>query len=170
MAKLSSGKIFEGEFKASLKDSCRFYFYRFRDGTSSWGGGEKTRFQAKNICDCLVFDNIGGVLYFVELKSYKGKSVPFSCLRRNQIVELSEAARGARTVSLVIFNMRDVQKTYAVEIDSVVRYMADSERNSFPLSFFEEDGFLISQELKRERYKYGLEELFDGMTELVLDK
>ena len=60
---MSSGKKFETNFKNSVPDN--IFYYRFRDGTSSWGNKacegcpknkQLTRFQSKNICDCEMFD------------------------------------------------------------------------------------------------------------------
>ena len=78
----------------------------FRDGTSSWGNKacegcpknkQLTRFQARNICDCQLFD--GDYLYLLELKSTKGKSLSLNNIRKNQVDDLMAASEYANIVS-----------------------------------------------------------------------
>ena len=78
--KMTSGKRFEKNVKDSIPEE--YFYYRFKDGTSSWGGNDQVRFQARNICDSMLYN--GYNLYLLELKSHKGKSLPLSCIRENQ--------------------------------------------------------------------------------------
>ena len=77
---MNSGKQFEADFKASVPNNA--YYYRLRDGTSSWDKGENTRFQMTNDYDNLIFYN--GTLYLLELKNTKGKSIPFTNFKDKQ--------------------------------------------------------------------------------------
>ena len=86
---MNSGKKFEENFKKSVPENV--FYYRFRDGTSSWDKSSKMRFQAKNICDCMLHD--GEYLYLLELKNHKGKSLPLSAIRQNQVDDLLLAAK-----------------------------------------------------------------------------
>ena len=124
----SAGKDFEQDFIKSVPES--IYHYRFKDGTAAWGEGEKTRFQHQNVCDFLLFD---GRMFLLELKSHKGKSIPFSCIRENQLNELSIAENFSGIIPGMIFNFRDINKTYFVHIRHVYYYYYHADRKSFPL-------------------------------------
>jgi len=86
---MNNGKRFELEIKNSIPSSV--YYYRFRDGTANFSGdkNQNVRFQATNMCDCLLYDSKH--LYFLELKTHKGKSLPLSAIRENQIEQLDKA-------------------------------------------------------------------------------
>ena len=89
------------------------FVYRFKDGTASWSSNQcprckspiesNTRFQAQNICDFMIFNN--PKLYFLELKSTKAKSLPFTAVRENQKKELTTAGRRKNIVSGLIVNL-----------------------------------------------------------------
>lgn len=153
---MNEGKKFEEDFKKSVPSSC--FYYRFKDGTSSWDKGSNTRFQSKNICDCMVYNpNYPDCsLYLFELKSHKGKSIPINCIRANQIEGLLEASK-KRVNCYVIFNMRDINKTYAVIIEDLNNFIETTTRKSIPISFIESVGKFIPQEKKKARWKYNLE-------------
>lgn len=150
---MNAGKSFEQDFIKSVPDTV--YHYRFKDGTAAWGEQERTRFQHSNICDFLLFD---GRLLLLELKSHKGKSIPFSCIRENQLKELSMADNFSGIIPGIVFNFRDVSKTYFVPIRHVYYYIAHADRKSIPLNWVQENGIEIRQELKRVRYRYYIAE------------
>lgn len=150
---MNAGKLFEQDFIKSVPDTV--FHYRFKDGTAGWGEGEATRFQATNICDFLLFD---GRLILLELKSHKGKSIPFSCIRENQLKELSMADNFNGIIPGIVFNFRDVSKTYFVPIRHVYYYITHADRKSIPLNWVQENGIEIRQELKRVRYRYYIAE------------
>ena len=80
---MNIGKIFETEFKNSIPSWC--YYYRLRDGTAAYGGNANMRFQAKNICDCIVIGQ--AFTYFIELKNTNQKSLSLSNIKENQLTE-----------------------------------------------------------------------------------
>lgn len=153
---MNEGKKFENDFKNSVPKHC--FYYRFKDGTGNFAGhkNDNVRFQAKNICDCMVWNSKTSRLYLIELKSHKGKSVPISCIRDNQIKGLLEAREKNINCHIVI-NMRDAEKTYAIPIRAIKRYIDNTNRKSIPISFMEDCGILITQEKKKVNYKYDLE-------------
>lgn len=147
---MNNGKNFEQDFKNSVPDD--WFYYRLIDGTSSWGGNESVRFQAKNICDCLIYN---GQLHMIELKSHKGKSLPINCIKQNQINGLVKAYdKGVN--SWIIVNFSDVEETYVIEIYILYNYIKTTTRKSIPIGFFKEYGYLLQQEKKRTRFKYNL--------------
>ena len=90
MVKKNPGKLFEEDFKKSVPKWC--WLYRFKDGTANFKGekNENVRFQAHNICDFEIMAQ--NSLFLLELKSHQGASIPFSCIRKNQIEEMVKAA------------------------------------------------------------------------------
>jgi recombination protein U len=154
----SAGKSFEQDFKKSVPEDV--FYYRFRDGTSSWDKGEMTRFQQTNICDCMMYD--GNNLYLLELKSHKGRSIPFTCVSEHQVKDLSEVARYVNVNAGMIFNFRDLSQTYYIPIDEIEKFHTAAERKSFPLEFAMQYGVKIKQTILRTRYKYDIKEFLGG--------
>jgi recombination protein U len=153
---LNAGKQFEKDFKDSIPNDV--FFYRFRDGTSSWDKGEMTRFQQSNMCDCMMMYN--GTLYLLELKSDKGKSIPLSCFRDNQIKELSNANNYNHIKSGFIINMRDIEKTYYIGVQSFIAFTETYlDKKSIPVSWLQENGLKIGQVKLKVHYRYNLNEL-----------
>lgn len=152
---MNAGKSFEQDFIKSVPDT--IYHYRFKDGTAGFAGAqnENVRFQAQNICDFLLFD---GRLILLELKSHKGKSIPFSCIRENQLKELSAADNFNSIIPGIVFNFRDINKTYFVPIRHVYYYITHTDRKSIPLDWVQENGTEIKAELKKIHYRYYVKE------------
>lgn len=152
------GKKFEEDFKNSVPKE--LFYYRLIDGTSSWDGGN-ARFQAKNICDCIVMGKEW--LRLIELKSFKGKSFPFGNIDEKNLAKMVEAAykSGSRVEAYIIFNFRDLEKTFVASAREVKWYIENADRKSIPLSWFEDEPRCFSnkipQTLKRTRYSYDLE-------------
>ena len=117
MAK-NSGKVFEQDFRKSLDlDDPDLFFYRFKDGTASWGNQENSfiRFQAKNISDCMIF--FKRYLFIIELKSHKGKSLPFSCIKENQFQEMYNASFKNYVYPILIIFFPDIEECYRFKND-----------------------------------------------------
>ena len=154
----SPGKAFELDFVNSIPESC--YHYRLRDTFSSWQGGECSRFTVSNVCDFIVYTK--GCLYMLELKSHKGKSLPLSCIRPNQIEGLLQAHYKNIRAGLVV-NLRDIEKTFYVPINEIKDYMGKyPAKKSIPLDYLEEKGELIESKKKVTRYSYNLKKFLEG--------
>lgn len=151
MAK-NQGKRFEEDWKNSIPD--KIFFYRFRDGTANFAGtkNENVRFQQKNMCDCLLYDSEN--LFLLELKSTKGKSIPFGNIRQNQLDELVRVSDFSGVYSGFVFNFRDVEKTYFLDANTTFDYIMTADRKSFPIDFVDSKGIQIKQTLLRTRYRY----------------
>ena len=159
---MSSGKKFETNFKNSVPDN--IFYYRFRDGTSSWGNKacegcpknkQLTRFQSKNICDCQLFD--GDYLYLLELKSTKGKSLSLNNIRKNQVDDLMAASEYANIVAGIVVNFADAEQTYFMEIDLVnYWYYEQTERKSIPIAEFKEKCIEIQAKKLKVNYRYDI--------------
>lgn len=151
---MNAGKVFETNFKVSIPED--MFYYRFRDGTGGFDGqkNENVRFQHSNICDCMIFTY--GKLFLLELKSHKGKSLPFKAIRENQIKELKKADEYNDIIAGLVVNFRDIEKTYFVDIKNVLDYMKETDRKSLPLEFFILEGIEIESKKIRVNYRYDI--------------
>jgi recombination protein U len=95
----------------------------------------------------------------LELKSHKGKSLPFSCIRDNQLSELVQATQKGVKAGFIV-NLRDVEKTYYVDAVTMQELINTSERKSIPLEFFETQCIKVFGEKKRTRWRYDILNLF----------
>ena len=150
---MTSGKRFENNFKKSVPDDV--FYYRFKDGTSSWDGGN-ARFQAANICDCMLFKD--GNLFLLELKNHKGKSFPFSCIRDNQLKELCNADKYGTMAGFVI-NFQDVEETYYCRAIHIKKFMELTDRKSIPISWLIDNGIKIQATKLKTNYKYDISKM-----------
>jgi len=158
-----AGKKFEEDFQKSAEKA--MFIYRLRDPGSSFniacGDCPKqiTRFSGKNICDFIAYSN--GTLYLLELKSHKGKSIPFSAIvtseKDKRLEKMADAEKREGVKSYVIFNWRDCgNKTFAMPASLVLDYINNSDRKSIPY-FITENSQEISNRLIRVRYAYDME-------------
>ena len=153
----NEGKRFEEDFKKSIPTD--MFYYRLRDGTSSWGDQANTRFQATNICDYIVFAN--ETLYLLELKSTKGTSIPYTSLRDNQIDGLFDALSKKGDIrAWFVINFREKEETYMLSVVNVKAFMIESTRKSIDYQFIKDNGKLIPQTKKRTRITYDFSNIF----------
>lgn len=156
----NAGKAFEEDFKKSVPEEC--WVYRFKDGTANFSGAknENVRFQAQNICDFMVMarDN----LLLLELKSHAGASIPFSCIRKNQIEEMTKI-KHPKIKAYFILNFRDNERTYAILATDLKEYMNNTERKSVPISWCLENGVEIESQKKKVRFRYNLTKFFNSI-------
>lgn len=149
----NTGKRFEESFRKSVGGE--LFFYRFRDGTSSWGGGEATRFQQTNMCDCEIFD--GERLYLLELKSVTGKSLPFVNIKDHQLNELVEASCYKNIVAGFVIEFSSIDRCFYLSARDMAYYMNNSGRKSIPLSYLESKGLEIEVEKLRVNIRLNIE-------------
>lgn len=163
----NKGKIFEEDFHKSAFTVINID--RLKDPPSSFNikcqGCDKqvSRFSPKNICDFIGYKYPSQ--YYFELKSHKGKSIPFSAIKRNpkdtRLFEMVLKERDNKGVfSFVIFNWRDCgNETYAVKAESVNDFINYEDRKSIPYQWTEDKGIRIPHRLKRVRYSYEVQAL-----------
>lgn len=162
MAKINTGKQFENDFKSSVP--IHVFIYRFKDATGSWQTGvcekcktpiqSNVRFQSSNICDFMLFNYPN--LYFLELKSTKSKSLPFSALRENQKKELTTSGRRKGIRSGLVVNFRDINETYYMSIDMFNDLEEKLTSKSIPVKVFREYAVRIYQEKKQVHFTYNI--------------
>ena len=157
---MNEGKKFEEDFKKSM-DKYNIWHYRLRDSSGSWSNSKGSRFTPKNICDYIAYNN--GGLYLLELKSHKGSSLPFAAISDYQLKGLSSIDYLGIKAYFII-NMRDKEKTYAIEALKIKTYIETSGRKSISISFMESEGVEIKEIKRRTRFEYDVRELLCGYT------
>ena len=154
---MNKGKRFEQNFKASIPKGV--FCYRLRDGTSSWSSTDATRFQATNVCDFILAD--GEYVVLAELKNHKGKSLPLSCIRENQLKELLKADEFVFIRPLIIVNFEDLDECYALSVEWVNDFIELGQRKSISVSDMREYGTEIKCTKKKVNTVYDLSVLFE---------
>lgn len=157
----NAGKIFEEDFADSFPDTV--FIYRLRDTSSSWqgAGNGKSRFTVKNICDFIAYSNISNTLLLLELKSFQGKSCPFSNLKPHQVKSLYIEGQKDGVKAYFILNFRDLEETYAIDAELIYQFWEKAERKSFSIDWCRENGTLIEQEIKVTHFKYKVDKLLN---------
>lgn len=164
MTGINSGKRFEQNWKNSIPKD--IFYYRFRDGSSSWGGNDKVRFQQTNICDCLMFD--GDYLYLLELKSTKGKSLPFNNIKKHQIDDLLWASEYANTICGLVVEFSDLTECYFIEIGRFKAFYDSTNRKSIPIDYLRKNGIKIGTEKKKINSKFDVKKFINDVIESVI--
>lgn len=164
MTGINSGKRFEQNWKNSIPKD--IFYYRFRDGSSSWGGNDKVRFQQTNICDCLMFD--GDYLYLLELKSTKGKSLPFNNIKKHQIDDLLWASEYANTICGLVVEFSDLTGCYFIEIGRFKAFYDSTNRKSIPIDYLRKNGIKIGIEKKKINSKFDVKKFINDVIESVI--
>ena len=108
MAK-DKGKEFEEDLKKSIPPE--YYIERYKDDTAGFYG-------VSNPADYRIYRK--PYLFLFELKSHKGKSLPFSCIRDNQIQGMYKAHLTDGIYAGFIINFRDLEETYYLTVGDVV--------------------------------------------------
>lgn len=158
---LNSGKRFERDFRASIPPNV--WYYRFRDSPASFGQGTQTRFATSNICDCILFGN--SKLFLCELKSHQGKSLPFSCVRPNQIEQMQKAAKFSCIIPTLVVFFPDVERCFAVHIDDWNNLVDASKKKSANIAEIEQAGYEVGVIKLRTNYRLDVQNMMKKLLE-----
>ena len=153
----NTGKKFEEDIKKSIDDTA--FLYRLRDSGGSWQGGNKSRFTPSNICDYILFKS--PKMYLLELKSHKGKSIPYTAIKQlDKLLEVSNRKLENLGVYLLL-NFADLEETYLIEVESVASIRDSKTRKSLSIEDVREYGYKVEQVKKKVRYRYKLLECLE---------
>lgn len=152
---MNSGKRFEQNVKDSIPND--IYIYRFKDGSASWGGNDKVRFQPKNICDFMLYKK--PYLFLLELKSTKGKSLPLSNIKKHQIDDLLEASKHEGIICGLLIEFSDHNTAYFVEISQFESFLEETRRKSLPMDYLAKNGVKIDIQRKKVNIKLNIEKM-----------
>lgn len=164
---MNIGKKFEEDFKNSVPDYA--LFYRLPDAAQSFGGGNSLRFSRKNPFDCLIWNPKRRLLYALELKTVKGKSISFERtygesreIHYHQIQGLNDWNQYDGVICGFIIWFRELEKTIFINIDSFNFLIEEINKKSFnydDLVNSEVQFYVIPQKKKRTRYRYDINAL-----------
>jgi len=160
------GKAFEQNFRKSIPDSDKIYYYRLKDSASSYyGGNQQLRFSQSNIADAFLFHvtEYMNYLLILEFKNHKGKSLPINCIRENQLKEMVEASKKTDVIPLLVVFFSDIERCFSLRIEDVNNYIKTSGRKSIPLEYFEQTAIEIKVTKLRTNYKYNIEEWLNNI-------
>lgn len=155
----NEGKKFEEDLNISISNS-NVFIYRLKDTSSSWNNGQTGRFTSRNACDFISFNPILNKILMIECKSFKGKSISFSNIKTHQVEEMYFYKHKYKVDCYMFFNFRDLEETYALDIDFVREQYLSGARKSISLDFVRNNGFLIKSVRKRVRFTYFLEDFY----------
>ena len=151
-----TGKDFEQQFKKSIPD--KVFCYRLKDSTASFSS-DSTSFAVHNISDFFAFYN--NKLYFFELKCHKGKSLPFNCIRKTQLSEMTKASVYKGIESYLVVNFLDINDyIYIIDMNLVKEEIDKNIRKSLSLDFCKNHGIAIKKYKKRVKEYYSLADFF----------
>ncbi len=101
-------------------------------------------------------------LFLLELKSTKGKSIPFSNFRDKQIEDLIEASEfGIKAGVLIEFS--DIKEVYYLDIATLADYIATADRKSVPITFMQEKGVQASVSLLQVNIRIDVDKLIEDI-------
>ena len=148
----NEGKKFEKHFRGSIPE--HIYHYRLKDDTSGFAG-------IANPCDIFVYRYPS--MFLFELKSHKGKSIPFDAIRKAQWDGLEKASIHKGIYAGVIVNMREYDITFYVSIESLLEFKNTCGKKSMNIDDMKKIGLVVGQTLKRKYYTYNIEDLLKGI-------
>lgn len=162
----NQGKVFENNFRLSIPKTPNVFYYRLKDTASSYyGGNQQLRFSQSNIADSFLLHTNNQFnlthLLILELKRHKGKSLPFSAIRDNQLKEMFEASYYRKVLPFIIVFFSDIERCFALPIQKVVALKQEGSRKSIPLAYFEQQGIEIEVIKLRTNYRYNIEKFLE---------
>lgn len=156
---MNTGKRFENNFKKSVPEN--IFYYRLKDGSSSWGGNDLVRFQTTNMCDSIMFD--GNTFYCLELKSVKGKSLPFKNIKLHQINDLIKCTRYKNVIAGFIIDFSELDECYFIEISDFKMFYDNTIRKSVPIAFARDRGIKIDVTVLKVNKKYNVDKFINSI-------
>jgi recombination protein U len=174
----NAGKKFESAFKKSIPNYC--LVYRLHDPPQSFNKNDGLRFSWKNPCDFFLFDDKNIILYTLELKSTKSKSISFEdinidskqpsrMIHKHQIESLIDYGKFRNVISGFLFNFRDEnicnERTYFQSIQDFMNMYNSLNKRSFnEIDLIQSGGYTkVIGTKKRVNYTWDIDSL---LTEL----
>lgn len=163
---MNQGKKFEHDFVKSVPEYAMIY--RLPDAAQSFGGSNNLRFSHKNPFDFFLFDSRRQILYGIETKTVKGKSISFErtkeengVIHYHQIQGLHKYNKYDNAVFGFMIEFREIEKTIFIDIESFQTLVDSICKKSFNYGDLENsniDYYIVSQSKNRTRYKYDIDD------------
>lgn len=164
---MNVGKIFERSFAGSVPKYAKIH--RLPDSAQSFGNSSNLRFSQESPFDFILWDSHRRVLFALELKSVKGKSISYEkdkggkgIIHYHQIEALNEWNKYEGTICGFVIEFRELEATIFLYIDSFNKITKGSSKKSINYEDIVNSGLpyiVIPQTLKRTRYTYDVESL-----------
>lgn len=175
---MNEGKRFERDFKASIPPDA--WCYRLRDSPISYYGGseaEGIRFAQDNICDFFLYRR--PTLYLLELKTVGTRSAALASLfgkydpdkhaykKQKHLQDMAVAATRQGLQALVVLNYRLSEHTYAIDADTVLRFVEqaidNNGRKSIPEDWCQANGTPIAARRLRVNWRYDVAGMMEAL-------
>lgn len=166
MSKQNQGKIFELSFKNSVPSYA--LLYRLKDPAQSFGGCNNLRFSSKSPFDYLLWDSKKHILYALELKTVKGKSISFERSKEDdgeihyhQICGLEKWSKYDGITAGLIIEFRKLEKTIFINIIDFGKLIDIIPKKSFNFNDLDANDIdyqIIGQKKSRTRFKYDIDD------------
>lgn len=159
------GKVFETQFSNSVPPYA--LLYRLSDSAQSFGGCNNLRFSSKSPFDYILWDSNKRILYALELKTAKGKSISFERTKEDhgeihwhQIAGLEKWSKYNGITAGLIIEFRELETTVFIAISEFRRLIDVIPKKSFnfkDLEIYDIQYTIIGQTKLRTRYKYDVD-------------
>lgn len=169
----SIGKIFEAQWKKSMPDYA--LLYRLPDAAQSFSKNDNLRFSLKNPFDFILWDSKRHILFALEMKTVKGKSISFERSKRDkglihfhQIKGLNEWNKYDGIVCGFIIEFRELEKTIFIDIqefDRIIDLIPKKSFNFNDLDVYNIKYIIINQTKARTRSTYKVDEFLTTIKE-----
>lgn len=177
------GKIFEKNFKTAVQQAKneQIFIYRIKDTDTSYNHTEKSKYTHENLCDYFMFYD--GVLYALELKSTRYKSIGFELdpekpqkmIKAHQVEGLTKLIPYENIMGGFIFNFRDEERnheqTYFMRIEDFNVFASNTDKKSINAGDIVINGGIpIECTKKRKWFTYNIDKMVDDIKEEFLGK
>ena len=125
MVKKNTGKLFEEEVQTSCSEQ-KIWYFRVRD--VNLPPDLRTRVRVpENPYDSLIYKD--GYLFPTEMKSTKGKSLPFKNIKEHQIESLiASNTYDDKIIPGFLINFSDEERSFFLHIDDFIKYRECAEQ------------------------------------------
>jgi len=158
------GQNFEQQIKKSVPDYA--LLYRLPDSAQSFGGSQFLRFSNKNPFDYILFNSKTRILYALEMKTVKGKSISFErekgenskVIHYHQIKGLNDWNKYDGIICGFVIEFRELETTVFIDIAEFNKIMREIPKKSFNFEDLQNYNYIkIEQTKARTRYTYNIE-------------
>lgn len=148
------GKKFEQDWVRKISDNPDYYVHRFRD-VQGYAG-------SVSIADYSIYNWF--MLSVMELKSTKGKSLPFSRLNMKQRQMMLDELTVPNYIPGYICNFRIKDNpTYWITTEQVEQYIEDADRKSIPIDWLDKNWVPVDSTIRTTRYDYNVVSLIEDV-------
>jgi hypothetical protein len=172
---MANGKKIGQNFEQQIKKSAPDYvlFHRLPDPAQSFINSNQLRFSRKNKFDYIAWDSHRHILYALELKTVKDKSISFErtkgesskVIHHYQIEGLNEWNKYDGIVCGFIIEFRKIETTVFIDIADFNKLINIIPKKSFNFDDLKEYGIKyqnIDQRKVRTQYTYDLDNFFQS--------